>query len=74
MEPECQELPDGVMTAEFDFNRYWKHELTILIPNLQKLGYTNIHCKNGEVDSFGPMSRLICATDSAGSSCCFCYG
>ena len=38
---------------------YWEWEANIAKPALSVLGYTDIKFYNGEVDSFGPLSRIV---------------
>jgi hypothetical protein len=69
-------LPDIISFREFDYSVavYVNQELTILQPQLEKLGYTEIIWLPGEEDSFGPLSRVCRAFDEDGNLHWFYYG
>lgn len=52
---------------------YGDWERNVAIPALEALGYNHISFYNGEVDSFGPLSRVVTATKD-GKRVKFMYG
>ena len=71
---EYESMPEEVKFDNFDFREYWKGETTILTPQLESLGYTNIRFSMGEYDSFGPLSRICHCRDSNNKQHHFVYG
>jgi predicted translin family RNA/ssDNA-binding protein len=71
---EYEEVPEEVSFEGFSFSEYYKDEKEKLKPQLEKLGYMNISFVMGECDSFGPLSRIIYATDPNGNFHRFVYG
>ena len=70
-----EELPAlGDAWGDFRFERYYTDEGRLLRPALEKLGFTNVQFFMGERDSFGPLSRIVTATDSHGNTRRFVYG
>jgi hypothetical protein len=69
-------LPDIISFNKFDYSgaTYVNQEETILQPQLEKLGYTEIKWLPGESDSFGPLSRVCRAFDKEGELHWFYYG
>lgn len=65
-------IPSDVW-SKFCFDEYYSHEKTILQPYLESVGYTNVVFHMGERDSFGPLSRICCAT-KGGNRERFVYG
>ncbi|MET0786543.1 MAG: hypothetical protein ABWY25_07555 [Paenisporosarcina sp.] len=59
---------------DYDKNTYKDQERTILQPQLETLGYTNITWSDGERDSFGPLSRLCKAKGPDKVWVTFIYG
>ena len=64
---------DGELVG-FDFSKYWSGEQNILKPALERRGFTQVAFFDGERDSFGPLSRIVTATDAKGQSRKFIYG
>ena len=50
----------------FSFSRYYRDEVTVLQPQLEELGYSEIRWYPGESDSFGPLTRTVMMVDSQG--------
>lgn len=70
-----EDLANVVSFEGFSFSvlEYRNGEQTILKPQLEKLGYTDVHFFMGERDSFGPLSRVVtCVKD--GQPVSFYYG
>lgn len=72
------ELGEVINFARFHFNvsisAIKRQEVEILEPQLVALGYSNITWMMGEVDSFGPLSRLCHAENAEGKEVTFIYG
>lgn len=69
-----KELWSVVEAKGFDYDKYFDHEQTIIKPEMEAKGYTNIRFRMGEQDSFGPLSRIVSATDENGNPQTFMYG
>ena len=65
-------IPDA--WEHFSFTLWYRHEGELLKPALEKLGYTNVTFFMGEADSWGPLTRVICATTPAGERKRWIYG
>jgi hypothetical protein len=55
------ELPAKYMPLGFDYNNYHTCELRMIKPLMERDGYTNVRFTMGEMDSFGPLSRIVIA-------------
>ena len=53
---------------------YWEWEENVATPSLYEMVYTNIQWSTGERDSYGPLSRVVSATDSYKNTVRFMYG
>lgn len=73
-EPEYENLEEIVSFIGFDYNQWSLHEDILLRPRLESEGFYAIHFKNGEADSFGPLSRIVTCTDADGKHRKFWYG
>ena len=51
----CQ--PSGISANQKTF--YWDWEAKVAVPRLQALGYKVLCWYDGEVDSFGPLTRVV---------------
>ncbi len=73
---EYEYLPDIISFKNFDYSgaSYINQEETILKPQLQRLGYSEIIWLKGESDSFGPLTRVCRAFDNDGELHWFYYG
>lgn len=49
----------GLDSAAFDFEKYAEHEVSLLKPAFERLGFSRVAFFMGEQDSFGPLSRGI---------------
>lgn len=67
-------LEDLLDFKDFEYTLWWVHEKTILQPQLEDLGYTDVTWTRGETDSFGPLTRLCHARDQDGAQVWFIYG
>jgi hypothetical protein len=65
-------IPDAM--EQFDYELYHTGEERLIKPALEKLGYTNIRFSMGERDSFGPLSRIVHATNPEGQRIQIVYG
>ena len=74
MARELHEL--GIDMSQFSYNprTYLEQEQTIIKPQLEALGYTNITFGDGERDSFGPLTRIVYTTGPDGYLQKFIYG
>lgn len=64
----------GLNWEKFSYEEYFQSELRILKPQMEALGFTSIYFQMGERDSFGPLSRIVYATDMEGNARQFIYG
>jgi|SRR4051794_1475609 len=64
----------GIDFTGFSFKDYVNGERTILQPQLEARGYTDIKWYMGEYDSFGPLTRVCEAKSSNGERIYFIYG
>lgn len=71
---EYEEFPESISFAEFNFERYYTLEDTVLRPQLEKEGYYSILFMPGEFDDFGPLSRICSCIDKDGVLHKFVYG
>jgi len=67
-------LPDSVSFVGFSFRDYIEGEKSILKPQLEKLGYTDITFFDEEKDSFGPLIRGVRMKDKDGKFVTAYYG
>lgn len=76
MDIDYRDLHDVISFEGFHFDRftYKFQELVTLQPRLEKLGYTDVQWRDGEMDSFGPLSRTCSVKDTAGETVYFMYG
>jgi hypothetical protein len=72
---EYKEFPNEISFSGFGWATatYRRDEVEILQPQLEALGYTDIEWLPGEVDSFGPLSR-VCKASKDGEIIWFIYG
>lgn len=68
------ELMDHIDFAGFDFGSYAQHEIKLLQPQLEAVGYTRIRWMMGDYDSFGPLTRICRAINPDGKVVKFVYG
>lgn len=73
-EREYEELFDVISGEEFDFDKWYEHEDTVLRPQLEAAGFYGIYFTMGEADSFGPLSRKVTCIDNTGMPRKFIYG
>jgi len=74
MDHEYVDLSEVIDFSGFSFGDYVNGEKTILQPQLEALGYTDIQWYMGEYDSFGPLTRICQAKSSTGEMTYFVYG
>jgi len=58
----------------FSFETYWHDEIEYLNPALKKAGYQVFKWRDGERDSFGPLTRIARAIDPEGKPTTLIYG
>ena len=71
---EYVELESMLNFDGFSYRQYVESEKTILQPQLEALGYSEIEWLPGETDSFGPLTRVCKAKDEEGEIVWFLYG
>ena len=71
---EYRDLEELIDFAVFDFANYREGEGTLLTPQLEALGYTQIQFQMGEHDSFGPLTRTCRTINRWGQVVWFIYG
>lgn len=59
---------------DFSVASYSKREKELLQPRLYKAGYSLITWHDGEIDSFGPLTRICKAVSPEGEPVEFYYG
>jgi hypothetical protein len=59
---------------KFSYSRYGEHEVKVLSPYLESIGFTRIQWETGEKDSFGPLSRICHCIDKEGNFRHLVYG
>lgn len=69
-------LSDVIDLSGLDYltTTYHRQEMELLQPRLEAQGYDVLGWFSGEMDSFGPLSRLCRAIDSDGEVVTFIYG
>ena len=75
-EKSYPDLADIISFEGFSFesSKYITEELEILQPRMEALGYKEIVFFPGEVDSFGPLTRLVMCINPDGNQVTFIYG
>lgn len=69
-----EDLWSVIEAKGFSFDDYFDGEQRIMKPELESKGFTDITFHMGERDSFGPLSRIVRATDANGNRRTFMYG
>lgn len=76
--PRYEELSNIIdledTSLSFMCSSYADHELDVLQLRLMALGYTEIVWSTGDVDAFGPLTRICTCRDAAGEIRTFIYG
>jgi hypothetical protein len=75
-DPSYPDLANVISFEGFDYDAgtYQEQERELLQPQLEALGYTEIVWFPGEVDSFGPLTRLVMCINPDGNVVTFIYG
>ena len=71
---EYKHLEDLIDFEGFSFDKWRTGEVSILEPQLHKLGYHDLVWSMGDFDSFGPLTRVCKAKNSSGEVVWFIYG
>lgn len=66
---------EGILDfRNFDYSLWFEHEKNVLQPQLETMGYTEIEWMMGEMDFFGPLTRICKARGAHGDITWFIYG
>jgi hypothetical protein len=69
-----EDLYDLISFEGFEYSLWSRHEVEILQPRMETLGFINVTWLPGETDSFGPLTRVCRAEDAEGKTRWFLYG